>query len=96
MSDSLGDEAKGRYAPHVYKKVARYLVVIDSAGQALARLFDDERRPVAEFDAGSEEVAMMTKGLDPAQGAAGAEWSAALGGHNAAERGAAQVYTLDV
>jgi hypothetical protein len=96
MSDSLGDEARGRYAPHVYKKVARYLVVIDAAGQAVARLFDDERRPLAEFDAGSEEVAMMTKGLDPSQGAAGPEWHGALGGHNADERRAAQVYTLDV
>jgi hypothetical protein len=96
MSDSLGDEAKGRYAPHVYKKVARYLVVIDAAGQAVARLFDDERRPLAEFDASSEEVALMTKGLDASKGATGPEWNGALDGHNAEERQAAEVYTLDV
>ena len=96
MSDSLGDEAKGRYAPHVYKKVARYLVVIDAAGQVVARLFDDQRRPLAEFDASSEEVALMTKGLDPAKGAAGPEWNGGLDGHNADERRAAEVYTLDV
>ena len=96
MSDSLGDEAKGRYAPHVYKKVARYLVVIDAAGQVVARLFDDERRLVAEFDASSEEVALMTKGLDPAKGATGPEWSGGLDGHNADERRASEVYTLDV
>ena len=96
MSDSLGDEARGRYAPHVYKKVARFLVVIDAAGEVVARLFDDERRALAEFDASSEEVAMMTKGLDPDEGAAGPEWDAALGGHNPQERRAAQVYTLDV
>jgi hypothetical protein len=96
MSDSLGDEAKGRYAPHVYKRVARYLVVIDAAGQVVARLFDDERRPLAEFDASSEEVALMTQGLDPAKGASGPEWNAVLGGHSAEERRGAEVYTLDV
>ena len=96
MSDSLGDEAAGRYAPHVYRKVARYLVVIDAAGQMVARLFDEQRQPLAEFDASSEEVALMTKGLRPARGAAGREWDAPLGGHNGDERRAAEVYTLDV
>jgi hypothetical protein len=47
MSDSLGDEARGRYAPHVFRKVARYLVVIDAGGQAVARLFDEQRQPLA-------------------------------------------------
>jgi hypothetical protein len=96
MSDSLGDEAPGRYAPHVYKKIAKYLVVIDAAGQVVARLFDDERRPLAEFDASSEEVALMTQGLVAAMGATGREWDAVLGGHSRDERRAAEVYTLDV
>ena len=96
MSDSLGDEAPGRYAPHVYRKVARYLVVIDAAGQAVARLFDEQRKPQAEFDAAAEEVALMTRNLQPAKSAAGAEWDDVLGGHNSAERQGADVYTLDV
>ena len=96
MSDSLGDEAPGRYAPHVYRKVARYLVVIDAAGEVVARLFDDQRKPLAEFDASSEEVALMTKGLQPAKGAGGRDWDNVLNGHSVDERRAADVYTLDV
>jgi len=41
-------------------------------------------------------VALMTRGLAPAAGAAGPEWDRALEGHSAAERRAAEVYTLDV
>lgn len=96
MSDSLGDEAPGRYAPHVYKKPARYLVVIDAAGSMVARLFDAQRRELAEFDASSEEVAVMTQGLRPVKGADAPEWDDALDGHNRVERIAADVYTLDV
>jgi len=96
MSDSLGDEAPGRYAPHVYKKPARYLVIIDAAGSMVARLFDVQKRALAEFDASSEEVAVMTQGLRPAKSAGGSEWDDALDGHNRIERLAADVYTLDV
>jgi hypothetical protein len=96
MSDALGDEAPGRYAPHVFRKVARYLVIIDAAGQVVARLFDEQRRPLAEFDAAAEEVALMTQGLQPAKGAGGPEWDGPLSGHNRDERRAADVYTLDV
>lgn len=96
MSDSLGDEAPGRYAPHVYKKPAKYLVIIDAAGSMVARLFDAQRRELAEFDASSEEVAVMTQGLRPAKCAAAPEWDGALDGHNLIERIAADVYTLDV
>ena len=60
----------------------------------VARLFLRNREPAGEFDAAVEEVADMTAGLVPVPGASGAEWDKALGGHNAAERGAAQVYTL--
>lgn len=96
MSDSLGDEAPGRYAPHVYKKPAKYLVIIDAAGSMVARMFDAQRRELAEFDASSEEVAVMTQGLRPAKAANAPEWDDALDGHNRAERIAADVYTLDV
>jgi hypothetical protein len=79
------------------KKPARYLVlIVDATGVTAARLFDAERRPVADFDAGSEEVAVMTQGLAPTHGADAAEWDGALGGHSAEERRAAEVYLLDV
>jgi len=93
--DSLGNEAP-HYAPHVYRKRSRYLVLIDAAGAMVARLFDEQRRAVAEFDASSEEVAVMTTGLRPGKGADAAAWDDALDGHSLAERAAADVYTLDV
>lgn len=80
--------------PH--ERPARYLVVIDAAGTGVARLFLDSREEVAEFDAGAEEVTMMTRSLLAARGATGPEWDRALAGHTAAERAAAEVYTFDV
>ena len=62
----------------------------------MARLFLETRELVAEFDAGTEEAAQMMAGLVPARGADGPEWDRALEGHSAAERRAAEVYTLDV
>jgi len=38
----------------------------------------------------------MIRGLAPSRDASGPEWDRALGGHSAAERAAAAVYTLDV
>ncbi len=75
---------------------ARYLVVIDSGGTALARLFLATREQVAEFDAGAEEVSSMSDGLAAQQTANASEWDQALAGHSAAERSAAKVYTLDI
>ena len=62
----------------------------------MARLFLETRELVAEFDAGTEEAAQMMAGLVPTRGADGPEWDRALEGHSAAERRAAEVYTLDV
>lgn len=78
------------------QKPARFLVIIDAGGAMVARLFDEARVMVAEFDAAAEEVAVMTSGLVPRRGAETAEWDRALQGHNAQERRAAEVYTLDV
>ncbi|MCU0929333.1 MAG: hypothetical protein MUE62_09190 [Burkholderiaceae bacterium] len=86
-------------APHVggeHRPAARYLVLIDAGGVTVARLALASFEAVAEFDAGAEEVAVMTRGLHPVRGASGSEWDRALEGHSAAERAAAEVYTLDV
>jgi hypothetical protein len=96
MDQSFGREAPGGRSGAPHRKPARFLVLIDSGGTTVARLFLASREPVGEFDAGTEEVALMTHGLTPAQGAHGPEWDRALEGHNAAERAAARVYTLDV
>jgi hypothetical protein len=96
MNHGYGIESPGEHVHTPHRKPARYLVVIDGGGSAVARLFVDTRELVAEFDAGAEEVALMTRGLQPAKGADGPQWDRALEGHSAKERGAADVYTLDV
>jgi hypothetical protein len=71
-------------------------VLIDAAGSTVAKLFLDTREQAGEFDAGAEEVTLTTRGLMAAKSAHLPEWDRALAGHSAAERAAADVYTLDV
>jgi hypothetical protein len=80
----------------MHQPPAKYLIVIDSAGEMVARMFDDKRRLIVDFDASSSEVAVMTQGLVPTRGAVEASWDTALGGHSKRERADAEVYTLDV
>lgn len=96
MNHGFGIEAHGGSPAHPHRKPARYLLLIDSGGSTVARLFTEAREPAGEFDAGSEEVAVMTQRLHPGNGAAGTEWDRALEGHSATERETAVVYTLDV
>src|SRR4051794_32638812 len=96
MSQSFGRESPRAHLQTSHRPPARYLVVLDSGGFAVARLFLETRELVGEFDAATEEVGQMTAGLVPTQGALGLEWDRALEGHSAAERAAAEVYTLDV
>lgn len=94
MSQNYGSEAPRAHSHTQHQPPARYLVVIDANGSTIARLFLESREQVAEFDAGSEEATQMTIGLVPQQCAAAPEWDAALAGHSADERSAADVYTL--
>ncbi|MFN3304924.1 MAG: hypothetical protein ACK44A_14565 [Roseateles sp.] len=94
MNHGFGHEVPPRHAQHAHRQVTRYLVVIGSPGGALARLFVADRSQVAEFDAGSEEVAELIKTAAASAGAGGAEWDRALAGHTAAERAGATVYEL--
>lgn len=71
-------------------------MIDDSSGARTALMFTADRRQVAEFDAGSEEVAVMTRHLSPSQDADGPEWNAPLSGHSGEARRTALVYTLDV
>lgn len=96
MNHGFGIESPAQHAHTPHRKPPRYLVVIDAAGSAIARFFLETREQVAEIDAGAEEVALMTRGRMPSKDAQGAEWDRALQGHSAAERRAADVYTLDV
>ena len=82
--------------PTVHRLPVRYLVVIDSGGSMVARLFLPTLELAAEFDAMVEEVTVMTHGLVPEMGALGIEWDRALQGHTTTERAAALVYTLPI
>lgn len=76
---------------------AKFLVLIESGGVNEAIMFTEGRKRVADFDASTEEVAVMTTGLAPDYAAAAApEWDSALAGHSADERKSAVVYMLDV
>lgn len=96
MSQTFGMETPREHNHVTRRQPARYLVVIDSGGYAVARLFLATRELVAEFDAAVEEVGLMTTGLMPEVGALGADWDQALQGHSPDERSAAKVYTLDI
>jgi hypothetical protein len=96
MNQGFGMESPSRHAHTSLRKAARYLVVIDSGGYAVARLFLDTREQIAEFDASTEETSSMTSGQVSIKGAEGAEWDRALAGHSAVERAGAHVYRLTV
>jgi hypothetical protein len=92
----FGIERPAAHSHVEHRPKARYLVLIESAGPVSALLFTENREQVADFDAGTEEVALMTRGLRGSIGATGAEWDRALAGHSAQERAAAEVFVLDV
>jgi hypothetical protein len=92
----LGIETPRRHEGGGHRQPARYLVIIDAGGSTVVRLLLANFVAVAEFDAGAEEVALMTQGLTPVLGATGRDWERALDGHSAAERAAAEVFTLDL
>ena len=96
MNQGFGIEPPSAHHHAPLQQPVRYVVIIDAGGSMVARLFLASRELVAEFDAGTEEVVQMTQGLIPAHDAVNAEWDRALAGHSAAERAAAEVYTLDV
>lgn len=96
MNDGFGHEVPPRHAQQTHRQVSRYLVVIGSTNGAVARLFLADRSQVAEFDAGTEEVAELIKTAASSIGASGPEWDKALSAHTPAERAAATVYELPV
>ncbi|MDH5537844.1 MAG: hypothetical protein OEY03_00445 [Rhizobacter sp.] len=96
MGEGFGIEVPGPHSTMSRRPPARYLVIIGSGGVNIARLFMDSLEPAGEFDAATEEVTVLTRGHSPVQGATGPEWDKALQGHNAAERRAAKVFTIDL
>ena len=96
MSFGFGNELPRRHGNTAPRPHSRYLVVIDSGGFMVARLFLESREQVAEFDAGTEEVAQMVMHLQAERTAGDPAWDRALAGHSAAERAGARVYELGI
>lgn len=80
----------------MHKPPVKYLVIIESDGAMVAKLYDAQLKHENDIDAGSEEVAVMTRGLTPSRHGNDAIWSKVLVGHGEAERCAAEIYTLDL
>ena len=78
----------------MHSSPVKFLIVIDSGGSMVARLFDAERTHVIDMDASTQDVAATIEGVVPRDGATAPEWDAVLAGHSAVEREQAQVYTL--
>ena len=96
MGYGFGNELPRAHGNTTPRPRSRYLVVIDSGGFMIARLFLESREQVAEFDASTEEVAQMIGRLPPESSAADPTWDRALAGHSTAERAQARVYVLDL
>lgn len=96
MDQAFGITLAAVHAAPELRRAARWLVLIEAGGGASARLYLDSHEQVAEFDAATEELVSMTRGLVPQHGACGPEWDRALAGFGDAERAAAEVYQLSV
>ena len=96
MSHGFGNELPRAHGNTSPRSLTRYLVVIDSGGFMVARLFLETREQVAEFDASTEEVTQMIMHLPAHSNAGDAQWDRALAGHSAAERAGARVYVLEI
>ena len=96
MSHGFGNELPRTHSNTSPRLRARYLVIIDSGGFMVARLFLESREQVAEFDASTEEVAQMIMHLQADSNAGEPQWDRALAGHSAAERAEARVYELEI
>lgn len=94
MAQNFGIAMPAPHTAQAHRQPVRYLVVIDSGGSMVARLYLANRELVNECDAATTEVANSTAGLLPARGALGAEWDGALRGYSRQERAGAEVYTL--
>ena len=62
MSQTFGMESPRAHPQSLHRKPVRYLIVIESDGSMIARLFLETREMVSEVDAAVEQVDSMTAG----------------------------------
>ena len=96
MSNGFGNELPRAHRNTAPRAHARYLVIIDSGGFAVARLFLESLEQVAEFDASTEEVVQMIRRARIDGSAVDARWDRALAGHSDTERAQGRVYALEI
>ncbi|MEO7939828.1 MAG: hypothetical protein ABIR55_14475 [Burkholderiaceae bacterium] len=96
MSQTYGIESHDAPDSSSHRKPIRYVVLIDAGGSPVAMFTLASHELVSEVDAGTEEVAAMIAGIEPAIGALDPVWDGVLGGHHPDERKRARVYTLTI
>lgn len=96
MSQGFGSEVPAPHNQATHREVTKYLVVIPNPEGTIAKLFLGNYEQVAEFDANTDEVTTMIKGLAPSSNATGKEWDRPFSNLSDRERADASVYTLNV
>ncbi len=96
MNNGFGSELPSAHRLKALRPQARYLVLIDSGGFMVGRLFSAERAQLTEFDGSTEEATQMIAGAQASHTASDPVWDTALRGHSAQERAQAQVFELAV
>jgi len=92
MGQGFGQEMPRPHDLAGLRGVTKYLVIVPVMDGPIARLFLENREQAGEFDANTEEVSSMIKGITPSVGATGAEWDKALSAHSPTDRAQATIY----
>ena len=96
MSQGFGGEVPAPHNQATHREVTKYLVVLPNPEGTIAKLFLGNFEQVAEFDANTDEVTSLIKGIAPSFDATGKEWDSSFSYLSNRERAAASVYTLNV
>ena len=96
MSQGFGSEVPAPHNQATHREVTKYLVVLPNPEGTIAKLFLGNFEQVAEFDANTDEVTSLIKGIAPSFDATGKEWDSSFSYLSNSERAAASVYTLNV
>ena len=96
MSQGFGSEVPVPHNQATHREVTKYLVVLPNPEGTIAKLFLGNFEQVAEFDANTDEVTSLIKGIAPSFDATGKEWDSSFSYLSNRERAAASVYTLNV
>ena len=94
MSQDFGMPVPTRHDALAQRQAVRHVMVTDSGGARVARLYLENLELVNEFDAAVNEVVEMTSGRVARAVDHDPLWACAMHGLSDAERASARVYTL--